>query len=321
MSRTSPFWTRCSSPLTTGRASRRRRLSPRVAFGALLLALASAAAADVLTLANGDRVSGHVLSVSPRRVRIQTRYGPLVVPHDEVVRIEYDDGRVEVVAAPPPPPAALPPPPPAPEPARLQLAVSGDSFWQAWDPKEAPADPSLRLDLHLDDAPLASYTDSALDPEDLPKAIVNSFVFSPKALGVRAGPGVVVAPPLVAGKQIGLALTIPAEAAGEHELRLAYQRNEGSAGEPTWRNLVTAAVRIAVVPGETVRLRLEQSRGAMEYAHHRMQKVETFNVVLSPAGEALAAPGRAAPTPPAQPGSARTAPAAPAPAAPAPPAP
>jgi hypothetical protein len=257
----------------------------------LLLALASVAGADVVTMVNGDRLSGHVVGATPRRVRFQTSYGTLVIPREQVARLEYDDGRVELVTPPATPPApALPRPTPAPEPARLQIAVTGDSFWQAWDPKTAPADPSLRLELRLDDAPLASYLDSTLDPEDLPKAVVNSFVFSPQALALRAGPGVVVAPPLVVGGEIGLALSIPAEAAGPHQLRLAYQLNEGSAGEPLWRNLVTASAKVVVVSGQTLKLRLEQSRGAMEYSRHRMLNVETFNVVLWQQDQASASP-------------------------------
>jgi hypothetical protein len=255
----------------------------------LLLTLSSAARADVVALVNGDRVSGRIVGVTPRRVRLQTPYGALVFPRDRVARLEYDDGRVEVVSASPAPP--VPPlPTPPPEPARLQLAVAGDSFWQAWDPKTAPVDPSLRLELRLDDAPLVSYTDSTLDPEDLPKAVVNSFVFSPDALAVRAGAGVVVAPPIVAGGEIGLALTIPPEAAGPHSLRLAYQLNEGTAAEPTWLNLVTASAEIVVRAGQTVALRLEQSRGAMEYARRRMAKVETFEAVLRQQVEAAPSP-------------------------------
>ncbi len=254
----------------------------------LLLALSSAARADVVAFVNGDRLSGRILGATPRRVRLQTVYGTLVVPRNHVARLEYDDGRVEVVNAPPAPPA--PRPTPQPEPARLQLAVTGDSFWQAWDPKTAPADPSLRLELRLDDAPLVSYTDSTLDPEDLPKAVVNSFVFSPEELLVRAGPGVVVAPPIVIGDEIGLALTIPPEASGRHSLRLAYQLNEGTVAEPMWLNLVTASAEIVVQPGQTVALRLEQSRGAMEYARRRMLNVETFNTVLRQQVEAAAPP-------------------------------
>ncbi len=257
------------------------RLPPRNPLLALLLlASSSVAAADVVSLTNGDRLSGHIVGATSRRVKVQTRFGTLVIPRDQVLRLTYDDGRVEVVTppAPPAPPAAEPTP--RPEPARLRLTVTGASFWQAWDPKAAPADPSLRLELRLDDAPLVSYTDSKLDPEDLPKAVVNSFVFSAEDLAVRAGPGVVVAPPVVSDREIDLALEVPREAAGPHQLRLAYQQNDGSASEPMWRSLVTASAPVVVEPGQTLMLRLEQSRGAMEYARHRMLNVETFSVVL-----------------------------------------
>jgi hypothetical protein len=279
-----------ASPLKTACRRQLRGPLPRAAFALILLALASAAAADVVILVNGDRLSGHVVGATPRRVRFQTRYGTLVLPREQVARLEYDDGRVELVTVPATPAPVLPPPTSSPEPARLQIAVTGASFWQAWDPKTAPADPSLRLELRLDDAPLVSYTDSTLDPEDLPKAVVNSFVFSPEALAVRAGPGVVVAPPIVVGGEIGLALSIPAQAAGSHQLRLAYQLNEGSASEPLWRNLASATAQVVVTPGETLKLRLEQSRGAMEYSRHRMLNVETFNVVLWRQDDAPASP-------------------------------
>ena len=111
-----------------------------------------------------------------------------MIPADKVERIRRDDGSEEVLNARPAPPPPAPPPPPPP--ATLVLVVGGDSFWQAWDPKAAPEDPSLRLEVRLDDRVVASYTDVNLDPEDLPKAVVNSFVFSPERLFVSAAEGV-----------------------------------------------------------------------------------------------------------------------------------
>ena len=82
------------------------------------------------------------------------------------------------------------------------------------DPKAAPQDPSLRLEVRLDERVLASYTDVNLDPEDLPKAVVNSFVFSPERLFVSGAAGITVAPPELVGGEIRLPLTLPAELAG-----------------------------------------------------------------------------------------------------------
>ena len=58
----------------------------------LLAASSAMARADVLTLANGDRVTGRVVSKTSKRLRVQTPYGVLVVPKEAVSRIEHDDG-------------------------------------------------------------------------------------------------------------------------------------------------------------------------------------------------------------------------------------
>jgi hypothetical protein len=248
--------------------------------------LAPAAGADVVRLLNGDRVSGRLVGKSTRRVRVQTPYGLLVIPRERVESIEHDDGSVEQVAAPqaqPAPPVVLPP-----QPARLQVVIRGDSFWQAWDPKSAPADPSLRLELRLDDQPLVTYTDVNLDPEDLPKAIVNSFVFAPDRVFVAVADGVVAGPPVVATGEIGLPLKLPGESAGIHRLGLAYQLNESTSAAPRWRDVVRAEAHVALSAGSATVVRVRQQRGTMEYAKRRMRNVETFGAVLEP--DAAAAP-------------------------------
>ncbi len=254
----------------------------------LLLTQAAPLSADVVSLLNGDRVTGKVVDANARRIRLQTPYGLLSIPRERVARVERDDGTVETVNAPVQAPTPTPPPPPPPEPARLHLVVSGDSFWQAWDPKTAPLDPSLRLELKLDDRPLAFYTDVTLDPEDLPKAVVNSFVFSTEQLLVQVAEGVVVSPPLVAGNEIGLALKIPARLAGAHQLQLSYEVNDGSSVDPSWRPLVTVGAPVTLAAGETTRLRVEQSRGTMQYARRRMSGIETFVLTLHPDTDAAA---------------------------------
>ena len=256
----------------------------------LLLCAVATVRADVLTLTNGDRVTGRVVSKTAKRIRLQTPYGLLLVPRDAVVQIERDDGSVEVLNAPPvaPPAPAVPPPPP--EPARLHLVVAGDSFWQAWDPKSAPPDPSLRLDLRLDGNEFASYTDATLDPEDLPKAVVNSFVFAPDSLAIRVSRGVVAGPPVVVPGEIGLPLKLPAELAGRHKLTLAYQVNEGTTSAPQWRDVMTSSCELSLEPGRTALLKIQQSRGTMEYTRRKMRNVESFSATLSAAAAQAAAP-------------------------------
>jgi hypothetical protein len=269
-----------------------------LAASAVLVASAALAPADVVVLVNGDRVSGKVLGSVSRRVRLQTPYGTLVVPRAKVERILRDDGREEIVNAPPAAPAPPPAPPPPPPP-RLELVVSGDTFWQAWDPKAAPADPSLRLELRLDEQLAVAYTDANLDPEDLPKAVVNSFVFSPERLFVTVGERVVAGPPVIAtrdtagghsGSEIRLPVELPAELAGERRLRLAYQVNEGTSTQPVWRVVTEAAATVALAPGQTARVRAQQSRGTMEFSRKKMRNVESFTATLSRDALASAAP-------------------------------
>ncbi len=244
----------------------------------LLLGLSTPASADVVVLLNGDRVTGKIEGRATRRFRLQTPYGLLLIPRERVAQVVYDDGREEAVNAPAAPPK--PPAPPPPRPISLALSIRGDTFWQAWDPKSAPADPTLRLEVRLDHVTIATYTDANLDPEDLPKAVVNSFVFSPERLLMRAAEHVQLAPPAVTREEIRLGLTLPPDLAGARRLGIAYQVNDGSAEEPQWRDVVSAEQNLSLAPGRAAEVRIAQSRGTMEFAKKKMQHVETFTASL-----------------------------------------
>lgn len=256
----------------------------RVVLMALALA-ASSASGDVVVLQNGDRVTGRVVGSIARRVRVETPYGVLVIPVDKVERIHRDDGREDVLVN---PKAAPPAPKPTPTPAQptLVLVLTGATFWQAWDPKAAPEDPSLRLEVRLDDETVATYTDVNLDPEDMPKAVVNSFVFSPERLFVSGAAGVTVAAPSLASSEIRLGIQLPATLAGERRLRIAYQLNDAGSAAPHWRDVVTAGTTVTLVAGASVRARVAQDRGTMEYSRRQlrgvgqMRGVETFHATI-----------------------------------------
>ena len=256
----------------------------RVVLMALALA-ASSASADVVVLQNGDRVTGRVVGSIARRVRVETPYGVLVIPVDKVERIHRDDGREEVLVNPKAAPAA-PKPTPTPAQPTLVLVLTGATFWQAWDPKAAPEDPSLRLEVRLDDETVATYTDVNLDPEDMPKAVVNSFVFSPERLFVSGAAGVTVAAPSLASSEIRLGIQLPASLAGERRLRIAYQLNDAGSAAPHWRDVVTAGTTVTLVAGASVRARVAQDRGTMEYSRRQlrgvgqMRGVETFHATI-----------------------------------------
>jgi hypothetical protein len=238
-----------------------------------LLGLAIPVRADLIVLEGGDRITGQVVAKGTKRVRVQTPYGLLVIPREKVERIKKDDGTEEVLNAPAPVPTPTPPPKP---PVRLLLVVSGASFWQAWDPKAAPADPSLRLLVRLDGQTIGAYRDPILDPGDLPKATVNTFVFLPDSVARESAPGITLLPPEVKPGRIQLLLELPPAEAAPHTLRVSYQANEGPFDTPKWLNLVETATEVWLASEAPATVRLTQGRGSMEFLKKRMQAVETF---------------------------------------------
>ncbi len=253
------------------------------------LAAAPAPPPDVFTLESGDRISGRTVVKGRRTFTVQTPWGRLVIPRSEVTRVTWSDGREEVFV-----PVATPSPEPTPEPTlSLVVAIGGRSFWQAWDPRRTPApDPTLRLALWLDEEPLATYTDTRSDPEDLPGALVNTFDFTAPAVTVSASPPAAAEPPEVRPGRITLRLRLPAARAGEHRLRLAYQLNDGTAEAPAWRDAADASLTVQLKPEAPAVAELQQDPGRMEYSRRRMRYVESFRLTpRSPAD--LDTPGSA----------------------------
>jgi hypothetical protein len=248
----------------------------------LLLLVAPALRADVIVFVGGDRMSGKIVAKGTKRVRLKTPYGLLVIPRAKVERIVYADGREEVLNAPPPTP-------PPPSTIGLRILVTGDSFWQAWSPSSAPADPSLRLAVMVDGRPVAAYVDVDVDPADLEGALVNSFVFSPEHLVRRSAEGVEATPPKPGTDGVVLGLELPLDLAGPRRLAFVYQVNDATAAAPEWRDVVQAGLDLDLGPERPARVRLEQDRGEMEFGRKRlafgpkgMKHVESFRVVARP---------------------------------------
>ena len=250
-----------------------------IASALLVLALVAPPPDDVVILTNGDRISGKVLGKGRKTLRLQTPYGLLQITLDKVDHVRHPDGTEEVLNK-PPSPAPLPVPPKPPPPVQVVLAISGKTFWQAWDAEAAPADPTLRLELRVDDRPAAAWVDATVDQGEIPKAVVNSFSFTPESLKVAAGPGVKVLAPEIQPGRIQLGIDLPAELAGARKLRLAYQANAGSAAVPEWRDLVLTEVTLGLRADAPNVFRIEQDRGSMEFSKHRMKNVETFQLAL-----------------------------------------
>lgn len=235
----------------------------------VLVATAGGLGADAIVFTNGDRMSGEIVATGRTSIKIKTPYGRLEVPRTEIERLTWSDGREEILNAPPEPRTS----------ADLLVLVSGHTFWQAWDQELAPADPSLRLSVRLDDREVVTYTDVNLDPQDLKGAMVNSFVFSPERLFVSPVDGVTAQPPELRGGQIRLALEVPEDLTGDRRLGLSYQLNGGTSAAPEWYDVVVAGTPVELSPEAPATVRVEQDRGVMEYKKSAMQRVETFRAV------------------------------------------
>ncbi len=254
-----------------------RRVLAAVAFAALAWT-APAAAADVLLLRNGDRISGKIVGETSRSIRIQTPYGRLVIPRRAIETIQRQGEREEVLNTPAPdaPPPVLPT-----RGVHLVLVVLGKTFWQAWDPRESPADPTLRFEVRVDEDPVVFYLDGTTDPDEIPRALVNAFSFAAPDVAVKATPGAEVAPPEVRTGRIVLKLDLPVARAGQRKVRLAYQANTGTAAEPVWRDLTEGSLTLSLGTATASFVQVRQDPGRMEFSgfpRRRMKRVETFRL-------------------------------------------
>jgi hypothetical protein len=256
----------------------------------------------VYHLRNGDRISGRTVSRTTRSFGVQTPFGRLNIPRARVEKIVRPDGTEESFEAPGAPAAgaaasAAPATAPSPAPAspkntaRLLLAVTGKTFWQAWNPKDGH-DPTLRLEVRLDEEPVVVYSDAQLDPEEIKGAAVNAFSFAGDVTAAPA-PHVRVHPPEVRPGRIVLRLDVRATAPSSRRLRLAYQMNAGTPEEPAWKDLVSASTDVALGPDQSAVVEVQQDRGRMEFSgfpRRRMKNVETFQMVLTGPAAAGGAP-------------------------------
>lgn len=243
---------------------------------------------DVYHLRNGDRITGRTLSQNRRSFAVQTPFGRLTLPRIRVARVVRADGTEEVfnpadAAGPTVAAAPVPAPPPRAGNGRLALAITGKTFWQAWDPREAGRDPTLRLELRLDEEAVVVYVDGQPDPDEIRGALVNAFSFA-EGLITAPAPGIRVHPAEVRPGRIVLKLDLPAPVAATKRLRIAYQVNAGTTEEPAWKDVVSAATEVVLDPAQPALVEVRQERGRMEFAgflRRRMRHVDTFALDLS----------------------------------------
>jgi len=188
----------------------------------LLLVPLASARADVFVLLTGDRITGKPVLNGKRTITVQTPFGRLVIPRSRIERIIRAGGNEEVLNPPLIVAAATPAPALArsvPRP-RLVLVIQGQTFFQAWNGKTAAkVDPSLRLEVRLDEEPIASWVDAKTDPE-IKGVVLNTFSFAPEDVAAFAGRGVELAPPEVQPGRAVLKIGLAPQTA-RRKLRLA----------------------------------------------------------------------------------------------------
>jgi len=235
----------------------------------------------VVWLLNGDRLTGTIASESKTSIRVKLPFASILVPKSRIERLSRDgkeeilhESREQVTVVAPAPRA------PAVPTAHLVLVLTGASFWQAWDRKDAPVDPTLRLHVRIDEAEVAAWADGTLDPRDLPGAVVNTFAFTGDEAGLAA-PHVLLSPPEVQPGRVVLRVDVPRVVGENRRLSVTYQVNEGSVENPAWRDVVMATSTLTLRGDGPTPIQLRQARGQMEFARKHMREVESFRIDIS----------------------------------------
>lgn len=249
----------------------------------LLLAAGARARADVFVLKEGDRVTGTIAGETPKAVVVKSAYGVLTIPRDRILRVLKPDGSDRVLSAPTSIPVAVATPIPPP-PLRLVLSFGGTSFWHAWEDKNPPQDPTVRLAVSIDESIVATYADSLVDAGEIKGAILNAFGFNP-AQGFAGENGAKVSAPNVRPGKATLNIELASVTPGEHTMRLSYQVNEGFTGSPSWRDVSSTSIPVNLKGDGPTVLRAQQEQGKMSFegrGRKEMKNVESFRVTVTP---------------------------------------
>lgn len=241
---------------------------------AALLHLPAAAGADVFVLLNGDRITGEVHKAGTRYIQVNTDFGRLRIPRARIERILKSNGTEETLNA--------------PEGVELHLEIRGNVFWYAWGGDADEVDPTLRYEVRLDGTVVAAYEDDRSDPGEIRGALVNAFSFLPDDVVPRPAEGVELTPAEVEAGRILVRLALPGDWAGERALRVAYQINHGTHGEPDFRDLARGTEYVTLAPAAPQVVRQDQHSGRMEYSglfKKKMKNADTFRIDLEAQGE------------------------------------
>ncbi len=261
---------------------------------AVVWLVSTTASAEIVHLKNGDVLHGSVISVNSREITLETPYGRLKIPKDDIQRIDYEEGEK----------GKAPEGKPAPKPrlaikapkeelevsstrSVISMEIRGRSFWYAFiSPTASPADLSVRLRIYFGDKEAAMLLDTKPDTVD-GDTYYNSFTFSPTdSKVIRTGAGFDCVVTEAEDGRVTLRLQLPeGESGGKYLIRMRYQVNEGDRQFPRWTDAVTRGFNIQVEPRMETHVILQQDASGLDYTgffRKSMQNVESFRLeVLS----------------------------------------
>jgi hypothetical protein len=258
-------------------------------FAFALYGLTGVALAEVVYLNNGDIIHGELVAANNTELTLKTAYGELVIPKDDIARIDYGDGETprpessgENVRSGRRPPSDVPE-----DRAEVALNITGRSFWYAFDsPEDNPADTSIRLRLYVGSARACTFIDEKPDTVD-GTTLYNSFTFSPTdSRLVETLEGFECAVHKAEDGEVGLTVQLPPEASSGRQLvRMLYEVNQGNRSFPQWVDVISRSFSIEVEPGRQTDVIIEQNSSALEYSgffKKTMKNLEQFQLnVLS----------------------------------------
>ncbi len=239
-------------------------------------------------------------SVTSQEITLETPYGSLKIPKNDILRIEYKEGETSKAAEKKPAAKKKPSPPrrrrrkkkadlsdlSTTRPA-ISMDIRGRSFWYAFvSPTESPADVSIRLRIFLGEKEAAMLLDTKPDTVD-GNTYYNSFTFSPTdSKVIRTGSGFDCEVSEAEDGRVALRLQLPEDqSAGQYLIRMLYQINEGDRQFPRWIDAVSRAFTVEIMPGKESQVTLEQDASGLDYSgffRKTMKNVESFRLeVLS----------------------------------------
>ena len=231
---------------------------------------------EVVYLANGDIIHGELVSANNTTVTIETKYGKLEIPKEDIERIgdivEEAVSESEDVAESSPSSGT----------SSLSLNITGVRSGTRSRPRPTRA---YRLQLGLGSASACTFVDEKPDTVD-GDTLYNSFTFSPTdSQLVGTAEGYECAVERADDGNVWVAVSLADIGSGRRLVRMSYEINEGSESSPIWTHVVERSFSVEVEPGKQTVVALRQDASGLDYSgmfNKSMKNLDLFELnVLS----------------------------------------